>query len=170
MRYEKIILGWIRCEKAPQVVSVCIIYEWPFNMGGMSFSILSTSSFNLKEQTSWYWNQSMIRWYDSVKNKSQNQSYIHDQDTVFASENLPGVEYRWFVWHVSLVITENSFSQANSSTWTQLHESRWRGTSGADSQVRINFRSQRTKASWTLVDCPTQLICTWVFICVPWQS
>ena len=21
-----------------------------------------------------------------------------------------------------------------------------------------------------LVDCPTQLICTWIFICVPWQS
>ena len=26
------------------------------------------------------------------------------------------------------------------------------------------------QARLCLVDCPTQLICTWIFICVPWQS
>ena len=26
------------------------------------------------------------------------------------------------------------------------------------------------RAGRALVDCPTQLICTWIFICVPWQS
>ena len=26
------------------------------------------------------------------------------------------------------------------------------------------------RSNYDLVDCPTQLICTWIFICVPWQS
>ena len=31
---------------------------------------------------------------------------------------------------------------------------------------RVSYILQFAKA---LVDCPTQLICTWIFICVPWQ-
>ena len=31
-------------------------------------------------------------------------------------------------------------------------------------------KSAANNSASSLVDCPTQLICTWIFICIPWQS
>ena len=37
---------------------------------------------------------------------------------------------------------------------------------GVSPKEQLAYLSQ---VGHTLVDCPTQLICTWIFICVPWQ-
>ena len=34
----------------------------------------------------------------------------------------------------------------------------------------IDCCSSATPSSFRLIDCPTQPICTWIFICAPWQS
>ena len=78
--------------------------------------------------------------------KKRIYSHVHDQGTVFSSENLPGVEYRWFLFsflHIPSVTRKELFSQANSTTWTQLHEPRWRGVAWSNSQVSLILEQKK---------------------------